>query len=85
MKIRKDFIGHSSDGAYYLVGTSASGFNGILKGNKTAGCVIELLRNDMSRDGLVNAMAGRFDAPADVIARDVDMIIEKLKSAGALE
>ena len=60
-------------------------FSGIVKGNKTLGAIIELLKEETSRDQVVASMKERFEAPEGAIERDVDRVIEELTKIGALE
>ena len=85
MKLKKQFLTHEADGMSLLVPLGGAGFSGIVKGNKTLGAILELLKNDTTEDAIVEAMCERFDAPADVIAADVQRAVRELQSIGALE
>ena len=77
MKLKSDFITHNSADESYLVPTSGAEFSGIVKGNKTLGTIVELLKEE--------AMKERFEAPEGAIERDVDRVISELQKIGALE
>lgn len=85
MKLKSNFISHNSSDESYLVPTSGAEFSGIVKGNKTLGAIIELLKEETTRDQVVASMKERFDAPEGAIERDVDRVIEELTKIGALE
>ncbi len=85
MKLSKDFILHETDGETILVPTGNASFSGIIRGNKTLGAVLELLRDETTEAEIVKAMKARFDAPEDVIGRDVGKALEGLRKVGALE
>ena len=85
MKLNKDFILHIADGETVLVPTGNARFSGVVRGNRTLGAVLELLKEDTTEEGLVAAMKARFDAPEDVIARDVKKALAGLRSIGAIE
>lgn len=85
MKLSKDFILHISDGETVLVPTGNAKFSGVVRGNKTLGAVLELLRDETSEKKLVAAMKARFDAPEDVISRDVKKALEGLRKIGAID
>ena len=85
MKIRNNFISHNSSGESYLVPTSGAEFSGIVRGNKTLGAIIDLLKEETTRDQVVAAMKDRYEAPEGAIERDVDRVISELQKIGALE
>ena len=85
VRLKKDFITCDADGATLLVSAGAEGFSGLVKGNKTFGAILELLRNDTSREEIVAAMKARFDAPEEVISRDVTKALAGLRAVGAIE
>ncbi len=84
MKLKSGFVTHESNGEQILV--SASGeFNGLAKSNKTAAFIINCLKNETTEDEIVSKMSEIYDAPKEIISRDVHNIIEKLKSINAIE
>ena len=85
MKLKKDFIVHNSEGESLLVPTGNAGFSGIVKGNKTFGAILELLKNDTTEEEITAAMRARFDAPEETVSRDVKKAIEKLREIGAID
>ena len=85
MKLSKDFILHTANGETVLVPTGNAKFSGIVRGNKTLGAVLELLQKDTTEARIVEAMKQRFDAPEEMIARDVRKALEALEKIGALD
>lgn len=85
MKLNPDFLTHNSEDESYLVPTSGAEFSGLVKGNKTLGAIVDLLKEETTRDEVVAAMQAKYDAPEGAIERDVDHVIEELKKIGALE
>ena len=85
MKLKSDFITHNSADESYIVPTSGADFSGIVKGNKTLGAIVDLLKEETTRDQVVAAMKERFEAPEGAIERDVDRVISELQKIGALE
>ena len=84
MKLSSDFIVHSSGDETVLVPVGGAAFAGIGKGNATLGDILILLQKDISEAALIAAMAERYDAPAEVLQRDVSRVLEQLRSVGAL-
>lgn len=85
MKLKSNFITHNSSDESYLVPTSGAEFSGIVKGNKTLGAIVELLKEETTEEEVVKAMREKFDAPEGAIEKDVKRVIEELTKIGALE
>ena len=85
MKLKSSFLTHNTSDESYLVPTSDVSFSGMVKGNKTLGAIIGLLKEDTTEEEIVKRMRERFDAPEDVIEKDVKHVIEELNKIGALE
>lgn len=85
MKLKKGLITHEADGEQIMVGTGDANFAGLVRSNRTAAFLVNLLREDTTREALVEAMCAKYDAPAGTIARDVDRILDTLRSIGALD
>ena len=85
MKLKSSFLSHNTSDESYLVPTSDVSFSGMVKGNKTLGAIIELLKEDTTEEEVVKKMRERFDAPEGVIEKDVKHVIEELNKIGALE
>lgn len=84
MKLKDTYITHDSDGEQILLDTSSS-FAGLIRNNKTAAFIVECLKDDTTQEKIVEAMFEKYDAPKDVLAKDVSDVIEKLRKVGALE
>ena len=85
MKLKESFISYDSDKESFLVPTGAADFAGVVKGNKTLGVIVELLKSETTEVGIIDAMCERFEAPRELIARDVKIAVENLRKIGALD
>ena len=85
MKLNKDFLLHNIGDETVLVPTGKAEFSGIVRGNKTLGAVMELLKTDTTETAIVDAMCEQFDAPRDVIEQDVRRVLDELQKIGALD
>lgn len=83
MRLKDTFITHDSDGEQILIDVTSS-FAGLVRSNKTAAFIVECLKKETTREEIVEAMYAKYDAPREVLQRDVDAIIEKLRGIGAL-
>ena len=84
MKLKESYITHDSDGEQILLDTSGS-FAGLIRNNKTAAFIVECLKEETTQEKIVEAMFEKYDAPKDVLAKDVSDVIEKLRKVGALD
>ena len=84
MKLKDTYITHDSDGEQILLDTSSS-FAGLIRNNKTAAFIVECLKEDFTEENIVEAMFEKYDAPKDVLAKDVSEVIGKLRKVGALD
>ena len=83
MKLKDTYITHDSDGEQILLDTSSS-FAGLIRNNKTAAFIVECLKEETTQEKIVEAMFEKYDAPKDVLAKDVSDVIEKLRKVGVL-
>lgn len=85
MKLKKDFISHDIGSESLLVPVGGAAFSGLVRGNQTLGAILTLLKDDTSEEAVIAAMTQRFDAPGEIIARDVKRALSELRSIGALD
>ena len=81
MKLKKEFLCHVTDQEAMLVPTGRAGFAGLVRGNKT---ILTLLEKETTEAEIIAAMKARFDAPEEVLARDVRTALQNLRDVGAL-
>lgn len=58
---------------------------GMIRSNSTASYIVELLKEEISPEGVVDKMCTKYDAPRETIARDVGKILDNLKRINALD
>ena len=85
MKLKKEFITHDTGSESLLVPTGKAGFAGLVKGNRTLGAILELLKTDTTEEEIVAALRARFDAPGELIAADVKKALDELRKIGAID
>lgn len=85
MKLKQEFIAHEAGDESLLVPTGAAGWAGVVRGNKTLGTILELLKEETDEAAMVAALGERFDAPAGTIERDVAHALDELRRIGALD
>ena len=85
MKLKENFISHDTGDEYILVPTGDASFTGVIRGNRTMGVMLELLREDTTEEKLVADLRERFDAPEGVVESDIKKLLAELHRVGALE
>jgi len=85
MKLKDTFITHMSDGVQILIDAGGANFVGLVRSNQTAAFIVDSLKEDTTQEAIVAAMRAKYDAPEGVIERDVEKIIGKLRSIGAID
>ena len=85
MKLNKYFLLHSTDDEAILVATGRADFSGVVRGNRTLGAMLELLKTETTEEAITAAMRDRFDAPKDAVEKDVAQLLSELRKIGALD
>lgn len=85
MKLKADFITQDIDGTQFLVPVGGEAFRGIVRSNKTAAFIVNLLKEETTEAQIIDALYARYDAPKEEIAADVREILSTLRSIHALE
>lgn len=85
MKLKEGFITHESNGEHITVTGGNTAFNGMVRSNKTAGFIVECLKNDISKEEIITKMLEKYDATEEQLEKDVEKILEKLQAIGAID
>lgn len=85
MKLKKGFITQEIDGEQIMVSTTDSGFCGLVRSNESAAFIVDCLKQDTTKEDIINVMLGRYDADYKIIEESVDNILNKLRKIGALD
>ena len=84
MKLKDSFITHMDGDTQMIVDTSAK-FSGLIRNNKTAAYIIELLKTDTTEEKFVEAVCKKYDAPKETVRKDVHKLIEEWRTIGAID
>ena len=85
MKLKSSYSAHDTGSESLLVPLGGAGWSGVVKGNRTLGAILNLLKAETTEAAIVDAMVRRYDAPEAVIAADVQKAINELRKIGALD
>lgn len=85
MKLNENFLTQEIDDTQVMVATGDTAFSGIVRSNQTAAEIVDLMKEETTRDAVVDKMCAKYDASREEIAADVDMVIATLRKVGALD
>ncbi len=85
MKLRDGLIAHNMGDEVLIISADEAVNQGCIRGNASAALIIRMLEKDMTEDEIVDSLLSEFDAPREVLARDVRFVTEKLSAAGLLD
>ena len=85
MKLNDNFLTQEIDDAQVMVATGDVPFSGIVRSNETAAEIVNLMKQETTREEVIDKMCAKYDEPRESIAEDVDMVIATLRKTGALD
>lgn len=85
MKLKDGFITHEIDGEQIMVSAGNTKFNGLIRSNRTASFIVDCLKSETSESEIIEKMTEKYDAPKEVISKDVKKILDTLRSIGAID
>ena len=85
MKLRSEFLTHKNGEEAFVIPAEGANFSGLVRGNKTFGEVIDLLKTDTTEQEIVKALHRKYDVSEDMIERDVKKALSLLREVNALD
>lgn len=85
MKLKKEFVTQEIDGEQIMVSVGNSGFCGLVRSNASAAFIVDCLKEDTTKEEIVQAMLERYDASPEIIEKSVAEILSTLEKIGALD
>ena len=85
MKLKDNYVTFGDENSVMMVSVDGTEFPGVLKGNGTVRFILEQLRTETDRDGIVAAMLREYDVSPELAAQDADRVLQALRETGALE
>ena len=85
MKLKDSFLTHNTDGEQILISTDTKQFSGLVRSNRTAAEIVDCLKNETSKDAIVEKLLDEYDVERERVEADVEKILQTLKSIGALD
>lgn len=85
MKLKSEYLIQDIENTQYMVSIGNGVTNRIIRNNKTAAFIVNQLQEETTVEKIVEAMCAKYDAPREVIAADVEEILQILRKVQALE
>ena len=87
MKLHNGFITYNSGSEQIMVAAGAASdvFRGMVRSNETAAFIIDCLAQEITLEELTDKLTQRYDAPREIISRDLGKVLDTLRSIGALD
>ncbi len=85
MKLKPEYLVQDIEDTQYMVSIGNGVTNRIIRNNKTAAFIVNQLQEETTVEKIVDAMCAKYDAPREVIAADVEEILNILRKVNALE
>ena len=85
MKLNDKFVTRNMGDTQVMVAVGSAAFSGIVRSNKTAAFIVDQLKTDTTKEKILAAMQETYDADPAVMEKDIEMVLEKLRSIGALD
>lgn len=85
MKLKDGFITHETDDEQITVSTGNTKFSGLVRSNRTAAFIVDCLKSETSESKIIEKMTEKYDAPEEIISKDVKKILDTLRSIGAID
>ena len=84
MKLKESFVTHKNKDDYMMIDASGK-FAGLIHSNATTAFIVDCMRTETTREEIIQKMLDKYDADETDVAKDVDKIINALKSRGAVD
>jgi hypothetical protein len=85
MKLKEGFVTQQMGDEQIMVATGAASFSGLVRSNATAAFIVDCLKEDVTAEQIVAKLLEKYDVSEAVVAADVEKILTKLRSIGALD
>lgn len=87
MKLHNGFITYNAGSEQIMVaaGSASDVFRGMVRSNETASFIIDCLAQEITLEELTEKLTSRYDAPREIITRDLLKVLDSLRSIGALD
>lgn len=84
MKLKSTFITHTTESEQLMISSDGK-FNGMVRSNRTAAEIIDLLKNEITKEEIVLEMQNKYGVAQEILSSDVEKVLAALRQIGALD
>ncbi len=85
MKLKDEFVTVLNGEDFVTVSTDTELFSGMIRGNETAAMIMKCLEKETDIEEITDKIFAEYDAERSLIRENVEEIVEKLRSIGAID
>ena len=85
MKLKAGFVTQEIEGTQFMIPLIREGAKSIVRSNSTAAFIVDCLKEETSEEAIVDKVCDFYAAPRDIIAADVQNILDTLRGFGVLD
>lgn len=85
MKLKDGFVTHEMGGEQIMVAIGDATFAGLIRSNATAAFIVDCLKEETTPEQILDAMLAKYDVTREVAEADMNKVLGKLRSVGALD
>lgn len=85
MKLKKQFVTKDMGDTQVMVAVGGAAFSGVVRSNSTAAYIVDLLKEETTKERIVAAMLERYEVSEEKASVDVEKILDTLRGIGALD
>lgn len=85
MKLKDGFVTHEMGGEKIMVATGSANFSGLVRANAAAAFILDCLKEETTREAIVEKMMAHYEADLQAVDADVDKVLAQLRSIQALD
>ena len=85
MKLKDQFVTKVVGDTQVMVAVGGSAFSGVVRSNSTAAYIVDLLKEETTKEQIVAAMLEKYEVSKERASADVDKVLDTLRGIGALD
>ena len=85
MKLNKQFVTKDMGDSQVIVAVGGAVFSGVVRSNRTAAFIVDLLKEETTEEAIVAAMLEKYDVSEEKARADIEKVLNTLRSIKALD
>ena len=85
MKLNKQFVTKDMGDSQVMVAVGGAAFSGVVRSNRTAAFIVDLLKEETTEEAIVAAMLEKYDVSEEKARADIEKVLNTLRSIKALD